>query len=677
MNRLRLALGLFIPRPSEESEDATPAWERMSLEIKGSSYALIALFQLVALTSYLPLDSYNVLHGRLDHVHNLGGIVGAVIAEGFLGTLGILGYFIVLVTVWLAFTAFRGIPLKEFIFKVIGSVLAALLGSISFHLAFQESFPETSLLQGGIVGKFAGEALKHYFNTPGAILIVLGGFIIVLILTTGLSFTRFFSALFENREEEEQPAGNTVSAAVAKVAAVPRPQPAPAEKAPAKPRRSRKKKQEEKDGEGDPMTNEDGDSGESGEENGEAPAGGPIPFQPLVPFEGSYSLPTLRLLKPATGNGKKLSRGEMRETARKLTEHLLSFQITGEVVAVSQGPVLTTYEYKPSAGVKLSKIANLQDDLGIVLGTSELRIIAPIPGKTVVGIEVPRPQADVISLKECLAEGEFTDKKIKIPFALGRATDGAPVFGDITASPHLLVAGATGSGKSVFVNSLIMSFLFRLTPQQLRLILVDPKMLELSVFDGIPHLVTNVITDSGVAFNALSWAVEEMERRYALMAETNSKNIDSFNSKTKIASEKLPYIVIVVDELADLMLSGGDAVEISITRLAQKARAAGVHLVIATQRPSTDVITGLIKANIPSRLSFKVPSGIDSRTVLDTGGAEALIGRGDSLMIQPGIPLRRLHGCYVTEEELVRVVNFVKGGRDHSKNYINFGGSKK
>jgi S-DNA-T family DNA segregation ATPase FtsK/SpoIIIE len=276
-----------------------------------------------------------------------------------------------------------------------------------------------------------------------------------------------------------------------------------------------------------------------------------------------------------------------------------------------------------------------------------------------------------VYFKDLVQETPFYKPEIRIPLALGRLASGEPVTADLAAMPHLLVAGSTGSGKSVFVNSLIMSFLYRMSPQELRLILVDPKMLELSVFDGLPHLITNVITDNAIAFKALSWAVIEMDRRYQLMSETGSKNIDSYNSKQRGAN-KLPFIVIVVDELADLMMSGGEEVEVAITRLAQKARAAGIHLVIATQRPSTDVVTGLIKANIPSRLAFKVTSGIDSRTILDTSGAEELIGRGDSLMIQPSVPLRRLHGCFVTEEELARTVKYIKNGKDYSKFYIQF-----
>ncbi|NBW99395.1 DUF87 domain-containing protein [bacterium] len=303
-----------------------------------------------------------------------------------------------------------------------------------------------------------------------------------------------------------------------------------------------------------------------------------------------------------------------------------------------------------------------------------MRIVAPIPGKTVVGIEVPRPQAETITLKELVSDKGFEDKKIRIPVVLGKATDGNPVYADLASMPHLLVAGQTGSGKSVFINSLIMSFLYRMSPHQLRLILVDPKMLELNVFDGLPHLITNVITDNGIAFNALSWAVMEMERRYGLIAATGSKNLDSYNEKQKRPEDKLPFIVIVVDELADVMMSGGEQVEIAITRLAQKARAAGIHLVIATQRPSTDVITGLIKANIPSRLAFKVPSGIDSRTVLDTSGAEELIGRGDCLMTRPAVPLQRMHGSFVTEDELKKVVKYCINGKDFSSNYIDFSG---
>ncbi|NBT59759.1 DUF87 domain-containing protein, partial [bacterium] len=420
--------------------------------------------------------------------------------------------------------------------------------------------------------------LESYLNTTGTLILVGGGFLVTLLLTTGLSLLTFWKKVFpedetskkiaekelEATEEEdlESPKADEPKASVKSVALSPKPKKSP--------RKSRKKPAES---EGDtPELSENPDRAAEAEAPTESTDNEEkvFTFKELIPFKGSYSLPSPRLLKGDSGSAKKMSKGELRENIQKLCEHLLSFQITGEVVAVSQGPVLTTYEFKPSAGVKLSKIASLQDDLGIVLGTRELRIVAPIPGKTVVGIEVPRPQAETITLKELVSEKEFEDKKIRIPVVLGKATDGNPVYADLASMPHLLVAGQTGSGKSVFINSLLMSFLYRMSPHQLRLILVDPKMLELNVFDGLPHLITNVITDNGIAFNALSWAVMEMERRYGLIAATGSKNLDSYNEKQKRVEDKLPFIVIVVDELADVMMSGGEQVEIAITRLAQK-----------------------------------------------------------------------------------------------------------
>jgi S-DNA-T family DNA segregation ATPase FtsK/SpoIIIE len=661
----------------------SPKTERVTQEIKGSIYSLIALFEFIALTSYLPLDSFNLFSGRFDHINNMGGLVGALFSELFLGTLGIVGYSVVLMTIAAAVCAFRGVSVRTISIQLLGGVFATFLGSIASHLFFSTSSPEASLLQGGWIGKTIGGFLENYLNTSGTLILVIGGFLVTLLLSTGLSLLSFWRQVFPEDETskkkvkkeevvEEEIEGEEEEKAQPKVAA----KPVEATSKPKKPARKSRKKAAEVDPESTEAAENEipKDAAASSSEENEEAGEKIFTFKEIIPFKGSYSLPSPRLLRGDSGNAKKMSKGELRENIQKLCEHLLSFQITGEVVAVSQGPVLTTYEFKPSAGVKLSKIASLQDDLGIVLGTRELRIVAPIPGKTVVGIEVPRPQAETITLKELVSEKGFEDKKIRIPVVLGKATDGTPVYADLASMPHLLVAGQTGSGKSVFINSLLMSFLYRMSPHQLRLILVDPKMLELNVFDGLPHLITNVITDNGVAYNALSWAVMEMERRYGLIAATGSKNLDSYNEKQKRPEDKLPFIVIVVDELADVMMSGGQLVEVAITRLAQKARAAGIHLVIATQRPSTDVITGLIKANIPSRLAFKVPSGIDSRTVLDTSGAEELIGRGDCLMTRPAVPLQRMHGTFVTEEELKKVVKYCINGKDYSSNYIDFSG---
>lgn len=667
---------------TSRSSSAQPENERVTREIKGSIYSLIALFEFIALTSYIPLDSFNLFSGRFDHINNMGGLVGALFSELFLGTLGLVGYSIVLITIAMAVCAFRGLPIRTISLQLFGAGIATFLGSIASHLFFSIHSPEASLLQGGWIGKNIGGFLENYFNTTGTLILVGGGFLVTLLLTTGVSLVSFWKRVFPDSpstkeqseaEEEYTEKEEVIESPKAAIA-----QPV-AQKTP--PKRSRKKSSKSKaeelsSNEKAPAALENAATEALDTENIPPQEEGEkiFTFKELLPFKGSYSLPSPRLLRGDSGNVKKMSKGELRENIQKLCEHLLSFQITGEVVEVSQGPVLTTYEFKPSAGVKLSKIAGLQDDLGIVLGTRELRIVAPIPGKTVVGIEVPRPQAETITLKELVSEKGFEDKKIRIPVVLGKATDGTPVYADLASMPHLLVAGQTGSGKSVFINSLLMSFLYRMSPHQLRLILVDPKMLELNVFDGLPHLITNVITDNNIAFNALSWAVMEMERRYGLIAATGSKNLDSYNEKQKKPEDKLPFIVIVVDELADVMMSGGEQVEIAITRLAQKARAAGIHLVIATQRPSTDVITGLIKANIPSRLAFKVPSGIDSRTVLDTSGAEELIGRGDCLMTRPAVPLQRMHGTFVTEEELKKVVKYCINGNDYSPFYIDFSG---
>lgn len=649
---------------AEDSDQGVPL-DRMAREIKGSILTLATLFLLVALTSYIPIDSISLFSGRFDHMHNLGGIVGALVAEWFLGTVGAPGYAIILLSGWISYSAFRGTPLRSHVFRVIGTVLGTVLAAISCHLFLFDQVPEASLLQGGLVGKIAGDTMREYFNTTGALLIVGTGFVITLILTTGFSVTGWADRVFHEgedeltEEEEEKLARASRPKATVILAS------GAGAEAPVKKKAPKKKKTDE---EGDGEATEELDLGDEVTDPGAEVS---HEFREMIPYTGSYDMPSARLLKNIPSDAKKMSKGEMKDNGRKLCEHLLSFGITGEMKNIHQGPVLTTYEFKPSAGMKLSKIEALQDDLGVVLGQGALRIIAPIPGKTVVGIEVPRPKAEVIPLKELFQDKQFADKKLKLPIALGKSTDGIPIFSDLAAMPHLLVAGGTGSGKSVFVNSLIMSLIFRLSPQELRMILVDPKMLELNVFDGLPHLVTNVITDNTIAFNALTWAVSEMERRYALMAKSGSKNIESYNGKVK-GKDRIPFLVIIVDELADLMMSGGKDVEVAITRLAQKARAAGIHMVLATQRPSTDVVTGLIKANMPSRISFKVPSGIDSRTVLDAGGAEALMGRGDSLMIQPASPLRRIHGTFVTEEDLARSVKYAKGGKDHQKIYLQF-----
>lgn len=354
---------------------------------------------------------------------------------------------------------------------------------------------------------------------------------------------------------------------------------------------------------------------------------------------------------------------ELIENAGKLKEILNDFGVEANVVQVTKGPSVTRFEIQPSPGVKVSKIVNLQDDIALGLAASGVRMEAPIPGKAAIGIEVPNNKQTAVFLREVLDSEEFKTSKKKLAFALGKDISGKCVVGDLATMPHTLIAGATGSGKSVCINTLIVSLLYKYSPKEVKLLMVDPKVVELSVYNGIPHLLIPVVTDPKKAAAALNWAVNEMNKRYKLFAEASVRNIESYNSlfDKGLIEEKLPYTVIIVDELADLMMACPNDVEDYICRLAQMARAAGMHLIIATQRPSVDVITGVIKANIPSRISFAVSSGIDSRTILDQTGAEKLLGKGDMLYYPIGEnkPIR-VQGAFISEEEVEKVVNFIK-----------------
>ena len=420
-----------------------------------------------------------------------------------------------------------------------------------------------------------------------------------------------------------------------------------------------------------------------------------MPEQTNLPLveDGVYSLPPISILNKAPQINREKSDKELLANSQILTKKLADFGIEGRVTMVLPGPVITLYEFEPAAGVKVSRIVNLADDLAMGLRAVSVRILAPVPGKAVVGIEVPNLKVELGGIREILESSEFRESESKLTMVLGKDTSGLPVVTDLASIPHLLIAGATGSGKSVGLNAMIMSILYKATPAEVNFIMIDPKMLELSVYDGIPHLISPVVTNPKKAANALKWAVEEMERRYQLLAGVGFRNIGSYNSwvreflKEQAASGKkkekkaktfevdsngpveevedeikpLPYVVVVIDELADLMMVASKEVEDSLARLAQMARASGIHLLVATQRPSVDVLTGLIKANFPARMSYQVTSRIDSRTILDSIGAEKLLGKGDMLFLPPGTSrLRRIHGPLVTDDEINETVNFLK-----------------
>lgn len=417
--------------------------------------------------------------------------------------------------------------------------------------------------------------------------------------------------------------------------------------------------------------------------------------------KGNWKLPTPEFLRKAPKIESSIDKQKLIENSKKLEQKFADFGIQGEVTAVRPGPVITLYEFRPGPGIKVSRIASMADDLSMALSAKSVRILAPLPGKSVVGIEIPSDSREKVFLREFLQSKNFFDSEANIPVVMGKDIAGQPQFSDLARMPHLLIAGQTGSGKSVFMNSLICSLLYRFTPDELRMILVDPKFIEFRSYQDIPHLLLPVVDDPNNANTALKWAVREMERRYRILALMGVRNLASYNKKVEemgaevvydlLISEdedtkkkqyssgadwiqsfemdeeglpiigKLPYNIIIIDELADLMMVAKKEVEISIARIAQKARAAGIHLVIATQRPSTDVITGLIKANLPSRISFNLASYVDSKTILDRSGAERLLGQGDMLFIPPGTnQLQRLHGAYVDDDEIDKITSFLR-----------------
>ena len=388
---------------------------------------------------------------------------------------------------------------------------------------------------------------------------------------------------------------------------------------------------------------------------------------------GTFQLPPIHFLDNPPEKAQSLDEEALHTNSKILEKKLKDYGVDGQVIAVTPGPVVTMYEFEPAAGVKVASIVNLSDDLALAMRATSIRIIAPIPGKAVVGIEVPNVAKQKIYLREILESNVYSKSGSKLTFALGKDISGNPFVADLARMPHMLMAGATGAGKSVTLNAIILSILYKATPVDVRFLMIDPKMLELSAYEGIPHLLTPVVTDAKRAAVVLRGMVNEMGERYKLMAEKGAKNIDRYNQIIEEKKEgepgeenneghrRLPYIVVVIDELSDLMMASGKDVEESLVRLSQMARAAGIHLLVATQRPSVDVITGLIKANFPARISLQVASKTDSRTILDTGGADSLLGEGDMLFLPPGSSrLKRIHGAYISEMETKKVTDFLK-----------------
>ena len=663
-------------------------------------FGAVALYLLIALYSYHPADPGWSSVGRAAGVANLGGRVGAWFADIFLYLFGHMAYLFPVMVAYSGWLLFRGRNEEEeaqnhteLALRGAGFILTVMAGAGLAFLHFDYSDVALPLNAGGILGDVVGRSLVGSFSFLGATLFLLALFLTGVTLFTGLSWLwvmdvvgawtlrlatwlrrllpqlNEFLAARQARQQREQ----VVKTETAKVAKRPPPRIEPVIKqVPVLSERVEKEKQ--------------------------------VPL--FEPTAGEGGLPPLALLDVAEGGGNRISPESLAAVSRLVEMKLQDFGIESQVVEVHPGPVITRFELQPAAGIKVSQISNLSKDLARSLSAISVRVVEVIPGKTTIGLEVPNETREIVRLSEVLRSPAYENAASHLTLALGKDIAGVPMVADLAKMPHLLVAGTTGSGKSVAINAMILSLLYNATPRDVRMIMVDPKMLELSIYEGIPHLLAPVVTDMKDAANALRWCVAEMERRFKLMAAMGVRNVAGYNRKIKDAIDArqplkdplwkplvpdapeleaqrpdldtLPYIVVIVDELADMMMVVGKKVEELIARLAQKARAAGIHLILATQRPSVDVITGLIKANIPTRIAFQVSSRIDSRTILDQQGAESLLGNGDMLYLPPGhgVPAR-IHGAFVSDQEVHRVVDDLRkrGRPEYVEDILKGGGS--
>lgn len=712
-------MGVTTSAKRGEARRAPSPPSHIQREVIGVILIALSLLTLLSLLSFVPGEAKTVAAGTPSPTppRNLIGSFGAVLAGGFFYLIGGAAYFFPPLLGRLGLRCFSQAPVSIRL-RTAGSSLAAVLFLSAFLHLEATAVPTLTSgmvsrgMAGGIGGQVIAEGLRAVFASTGAHILIIAGLLVSLLFTTPLSLTECVSRMPERWASLRE-----------RLAAL---MPEPSVEAPPEPG-SRRQKAKTK---GTRAVVLEEPLSEMLEEPEPMAAPEPPIIQPpltaaqlaadnasvepdVLPVQadsGHYRLPDANiLLSDPSGPVSRMSDEELKAQSDVLSRALGSFGIEGKVTEVRPGPVVTMYEYEPAPGTKVARIVNLADDLALHLKATSLRIVAPLPGKSVVGIEVPNRSRETVSMKEVLLSDAFVRARSKLTLAIGKDIFGAPVTADLAKMPHLLVAGATGAGKSVGLNTMLLSILFSAKPSEVKLLLIDPKMLEFQSYDGIPHLLRPVITDAKSAAKGLGWVVAEMERRYKLLAEAGVRNIDAYNRKvaglheafadsearaaqaelpiqflseegrlsageTAIAEgepgcmqpkptppEPLPFIVVMIDELADLMMVAPKDVEDKIARLAQMARASGIHLVLATQRPSVDVLTGLIKANFPARIAFQVSSKTDSRTILDANGAEALLGRGDMLYLASGTGrLARLHGSFVSDEDVRSVVDFVK-----------------
>ena len=608
------------------------------IEIIGASVALIGILLLIALFSYSPNDP-NFIFPKNTEIQNFLGFQGSYISDLFFQSIGIISYLVSITFILTGINIFRNKDLFLMIENIFFSIFYCIFGALFFDFFYKDTFELYINGNGGFVGQYLSQTfLGNIINFETAIsfyslIILIIGFFLISINFNPKKLLFSLKKIMNYFNKDNRKSYTDKSEIISEY--IPQ--------------------DEIKN-----LIQED------------------LPFIKADKIKENektkFKLPNFDLLKTPTNKERENSNKEETSDPKFLEKILLDFGVDGSIKKVSHGPVVTLNEFEPAAGVKVSKIINLSDDIARNTSSESARI-ATIPGSNTVGIELPNSSRESVYLSEILNKADFKKKETKLPIALGKNISGTPIIGDLASMPHLLIAGTTGSGKSVCINTIILSLLYRHTPEKCKFILIDPKMLELSTYEGIPHLLCPVITEAKKAASVLGWVVKEMESRYRLMTKEGVRNIDGYNSKHKLP---MPYIVVVVDEMSDLMLVAGKEIENYIQKLSQMARAAGIHIIMATQRPSVDVITGTIKANFPTRISFQVTSKIDSRTILGEQGAEQLLGKGDMLYMSSANRILRIHAPFVSDNEIEKINNFLRSQAepDYVDEILNFADEK-
>jgi DNA segregation ATPase FtsK/SpoIIIE, S-DNA-T family len=598
--------------------------KKRTFEFLGLILILTSIGLAIAFTTYSPDDPSLIYGDRNFEIRNFFGLYGSSIADFLLQSFGLVSFLILINFFLWGINLFVKKEFDKIILKLVLVVAYIIFGTVFIYITFNNSFWLIDNGNSGFVGKIAYNFISGWIpwiNNTYSSAGLLSFTLIFFIISSDLNLKKILTAIYFFIVSLFKKKNNAILNINFDTAPI-----------------EEKNQIIEKPQQSFLFDNKTNIQARNG------------------PLDSKYKIPSLDYLEKNLSKLNSVDTNKNRPNGNFMEKILLDFGIDGKIKTINNGPVVSLYEFEPAPGVKVSKIINLSEDLARNTSSTSARV-SVIPGKNTVGIEIPNETRESVSLRQILSYEKFQKKDVKLPIALGKSISGMPIVGDLTSMPHLLIAGTTGSGKSVCINTIIVSLLYKLNPDLCKFILIDPKMLELSTYEGIPHLLTPVITDAKKATSALAWTVKEMNSRYKLMSKVGVRNIDGYNTKHKL---KMPYIVVVVDEMSDLMLVAGKEIENYIQKLSQMARAAGIHIIMATQRPSVDVITGTIKANFPTRISFQVSSKIDSRTILGEQGAEQLLGKGDMLFMSSANRIVRIHGPYVSEQEIEKVVNSIR-----------------